>query len=90
MKLDEYLKKNNMSEYGLADKLGCHAQTIKNYLNGKVPSSQMAQKIILFTNGEVTLEELIEGVRKPRCKHCGQTIRTKSKKEYKEKHQPEK
>ena len=79
MKLDEYLRKANISMLRLADEVGCHYQTIYNYVNnGRLPSSHLAKKIIDYTKGEVSLDDLLEGVEERRCPKCGQRKRIRT------------
>lgn len=73
MKLKEYLEKEKISMAQLARHLECHVQSVRAYIHCKrVPSYEMAKEIQAFTQGEVSVDEIMESKPiKPKCPCCG-------------------
>lgn len=72
MRLTEYLKREKMTPMRFAREIGCHYQSIYNYVRkGTKPTLTVAKKIIDYTSGEVDINDLL--TEKPEiCEHCGQ------------------
>ncbi len=83
MLIDEYLKKHKMKMAHLANHVDCHAQTIRAYIKGiRWPGYEMAKRIEIFTEGEVTVDELMASrPPRPRCPCCGRYILQKNREE---------
>lgn len=66
MNLRDYLKKKGLKQYFIASQLGISRAHFHRLLNGTgMPSLEIAVKIELLTNGEVTPKELyLEAVAK--------------------------
>jgi len=81
VQIDEYLKRHKMKMAHLADHLDCHPQTIRAYIKQlRWPSYAMAKRIEEWTEGEVTVEDLmLTKPAKPRCECCGRLILAKQK-----------
>jgi len=59
MKLDEYLKKEKLTQEEFAKKIGVVPQSVSNYVNGaSFPKRDVARRIIEVTCGEVSLADL--------------------------------
>src|SRR4029077_7175903 len=59
MKLDEWMRKNSLSQTGFAKEIGCYPAQIHNILKGKYkPRPKLAKKIREYTNNEVTIDDL--------------------------------
>lgn len=76
MKLFEWLAREKISKRHLAAQIGVHENHIYKIVKGDFfPSYQVAKRIQEYTNGEVTVDELIRKKASfPRCPHCGQFI----------------
>jgi transcriptional regulator with XRE-family HTH domain len=62
MDLRTYLFQKRLSVTDFSDKLGCSRIHLSGVVNGKrIPSLLLAKSIEKFTNGEVTVEELLKG-----------------------------
>lgn len=61
MQLKEYIKSNNLQFEGFAKGIGISPTSFFNYLSGirRVPL-EIAARIIKYTDGKVTIEDLIE------------------------------
>jgi DNA-binding transcriptional regulator YdaS (Cro superfamily) len=60
MRLEEYMKKNNIRALGIARKAKINFSIISRYLNGRRGlSPESAARISAATGGEVTVEELL-------------------------------
>jgi transcriptional regulator with XRE-family HTH domain len=53
MKLRDWLRKNKISQNGLADDLGVTQSCLSKICNGRIPSVDMMRRIARITNGEV-------------------------------------
>ncbi len=72
MKLNDYLKRENISQKKFADKLGIHQQSMYRIIHGiNRPDYDNAKAIVEATNGEVTIEELCPPREKMKCPICG-------------------
>lgn len=61
MDLRTFLKEHGMKQTFMAEKLGVHKMTIRNWVTKKiVPSAHFIVKIEEFTNGKVKLKDFIE------------------------------
>jgi transcriptional regulator with XRE-family HTH domain len=60
MKIKDYLEKYGVTLQQMADELGVTAPAVFYYRNGRVPSPEIARKIVKMTNGEVSYADLYE------------------------------
>ncbi|MDD4989615.1 MAG: hypothetical protein PHV42_04295 [Candidatus Pacebacteria bacterium] len=72
MRLIDYLKKEHISRAKFARMLRLHAPTVRSYVSGyRFPSYQTSKAIEAITEGEVTIDDLMENRPKPqRCPTC--------------------
>jgi hypothetical protein len=59
MKIEQYLKKNNLSHAAFARQVGLSHTHIRNYLQGTTPNLKAAMKMVKLTNGDITYEDLV-------------------------------
>ncbi len=60
MKLRDYLHFNRITATDFAKQLGVHPNYLRLVANGREPSKDLAIKIEIFTDGEVTVKDLKE------------------------------
>ena len=58
MKLEDYLKKNNLTHDDFSRKVGVTRPLITQIIGGRNPSTALVKRIEEITNGEVTLNDL--------------------------------
>ncbi len=58
MTLNEYLKKNSLTQSDFGKMIGKDQRTISEYCGGYAPPRDVALKIVQVTKGKVTLEDL--------------------------------
>ncbi len=58
MTLNDYLEKEGIKKYKFAEKCGISTRTISSVCHGSKVNSFMAKIIEVFTNGEVSAEEV--------------------------------
>lgn len=54
MKLDEYLRINNLTEQAFALLIGTSQATVNRYRNGRIPEPDAMDRIVKATSGAVT------------------------------------
>lgn len=60
MKLKEYIQREKLCKFRIATSLGIHRNHFDGIVNGiTTPRLPLAQKIVKFTNNEVTLDDLV-------------------------------
>ena len=57
MTLREYLKQTGTSRAQLAEQIGVSVESIRRYLNGRVPERVVMESIITATDGKVTAND---------------------------------
>ena len=60
MKLDAYLKTNDISEQKFAEQIGVSQQAVHRYRTGRVPTPEVMQAIIKVTAGAVTADDFFD------------------------------
>lgn len=63
LNLKKLMQENGVSNYRLAKAIGCSQSTVKNWLNGVVPSAERAQQVAAFFG--VTVGTLLGETEKP-------------------------
>lgn len=53
MKLDDYLRQNNLTEQAFADLIGTSQATVNRYRNGRIPEPEAMERIVKATTGAV-------------------------------------
>jgi transcriptional regulator with XRE-family HTH domain len=57
MRLDEYLASNSVSRADFARQVGVSVESVRRYLNGRVPEPSVMSKIIEATEGKVSAND---------------------------------
>jgi transcriptional regulator with XRE-family HTH domain len=60
MRLEEYLTGNRISRADFAVQIGVSVESVRRYLNGRVPESSVMCKIIEATEGKVSANDFFE------------------------------
>lgn len=60
MRLQEYLASTSTSRADFALQIGVSVETVRRYLNGRVPDSRIMAQIIEATSGKVTANDFFE------------------------------
>lgn len=83
MKLEEYLKKENMTQSRFARQIGYTSSAIAKVVRGeREPGMSLCKAIEDYTGGEVTIEEMLADRRlRTTCPCCGKRIELEKLKE---------
>jgi transcriptional regulator with XRE-family HTH domain len=60
MRLQDYLASNSLSRADFAQQIGVSVESVRRYLNGRVPEPSVMGKIIWVTDGEVTANDFFQ------------------------------
>lgn len=60
MRLQEYLTTNSVSRADFAVQIGVSTESVRRYLNGRVPESSVMCKIIEATRGQVSANDFFQ------------------------------
>lgn len=67
MTLDDWLKRNNVTETAFAERIGSSQASVNRYRKGRVPESAIMRRIIIATKGAVTANDFFNVPRKRRA-----------------------
>ena len=57
MKLSDYMRANSLSRAEFAEKIEVSPEAVRRYLNGRIPTSRVMEKIALATGCKVTAND---------------------------------